>query len=173
MKRHETHVEIGGGINNRRPARGEVVEIEALLRRSGRELDELFRHSPAGPYPDGRAEGLFLLAPGTPGAPLLAGLLGLAWRGKQFDADTGTMVNRVLPIGIKAVKARVREEPSRLDGKPCHVLDYSRTSLIAGGVRDEIREVAPGIYLGLVYWMGLRIGRFALRFPQPLDFSNA
>ena len=164
MRRHETHVETGGGINNRRPARGEVVEIEALLRLSGRELDGLFRRSPAGAYPDGRAEGLFLLAPGTPGAPLLAGLLGLAWRGKQFDADAGTMVNRVLPIGIKAVKARVREEPSRLDGRPCHVLDYSRTSMIAGSVRDEIREVAPGLYLGLAYWRGLRVGRFALRF---------
>jgi hypothetical protein len=164
MKRHGTHVEIGSGISNRRHARGDVVEMEGLLRLSGRELDDLFRSSPAGAYPNGRAEGLFLLAPGTPGAPLLAGLLGLAWRGKQFDANTGTMVNRVLPIGIRAVKARVREEPSRLDGKPCHVLDYSRTSLIAGGVRDEIREVAPGLYLGLVYWMGLRIGRFALRF---------
>src|SRR3954447_3204895 len=109
MRRHGTHVETGGGLNNRRPARGEVVEMEALLRLSGRELDSLFRSSPAGAYPDGRAEGLFLLAPGTPGAPLLAGLLGLAWRGKQFDADTGTMVNRVLPMGIKAVKARVRE----------------------------------------------------------------
>jgi hypothetical protein len=36
--------------------------------------------------------------------------------------------------------------------------------MIAAGVRDEIREVAPGLYLGLVYWMGLRVGRFALRF---------
>jgi hypothetical protein len=138
--------------------------MEALLRLPGRELDDMFRRSPAGACPDGSAEGLFLLAPGTPGGPLLARLLGLAWRGKEFDARTGTMVNRVLPIGIKAVRARVRQENSRFDGKPCHVLDYSRTSLIAGGVRDEIREVSPGIYLGLVYWMGLRVGRFALRF---------
>jgi hypothetical protein len=157
-------VDSVGGINNRRPARGEVAEMEALLRLSGRELDDLFRRSDTGAPPDGRAEGLFLLAPGTPGAPVLAGLLGLAWRGKNFDAGSGTMINRVLPIGIEAVKARVREEPSRLDRKPCYVLDYSRTSLIAGGVRDEIREVAPGLYLGLVYWMGLRVVRFALRF---------
>jgi hypothetical protein len=138
--------------------------MDALLRLPGRELDDMFRRSPAGACPDGSAEGLFLLAPGTPGGPLLARLLGLAWRGKEFDARTCTMVNRVLPIGIKAVRARVRQENSRFDGKPCHVLDYSRTSLIAGGVRDEIREVSPGIYLGLVYWMGLRVGRFALRF---------
>jgi hypothetical protein len=169
MRRHESHVDSDGGINNRRPARGEVAEMEALLRLSGRELDDLFRRSDAGAQPDGRAEGLFLLAPGTPGAPVLAGLLGLAWRGKTFDAGSGTMVNRVLPIGIEAVKALVREEPSRLDRKPCHVLDYSRTSLIAGGVRDEIREVAPGLYLGLVYWMGLRVGRFALCLTRATD----
>jgi hypothetical protein len=131
---------------------------------SGHELDDLFLRSPAGAYPHGRAEGLFLLMPGTPGGPLMARLLGLAWRGKEFDAEAGTMVNRVLPIGIRAVPARVRQESSRFDGKPCHVLDYSRTSLIAGKVRDEIREIAPGLYLGLVYWRGLRVGRFALRF---------
>lgn len=143
--------------------------MEALLRLSSRELDDLFRRSDAGARPDGRADGLFLLAPGTPGAPVLAGLLGLAWRGKNFDAGSGTMVNRVLPIGIEAVKAHIREEPSRLDRKPCHVLDYSRTSLIAGGVRDEIREVAPGLYLGLVYWIGLRVGRFALCLTRATD----
>ena len=31
------------------------------------------------------------------------------------------------------------------------MLDYSKTSLIAHWIRDEIREVSPGIYLGLVY----------------------
>ena len=46
--------------------------------------------------------------------------------------------------------------PSRLDGRPCLVLDYSHKehgdSLVWGGVmrmRDELREVAPGMLLGL------------------------
>ena len=102
-----------------------------------------------------------VLGAGLP-AIFAMGIRALSW-------GSGTMVNRVLPIGIEAVKARVREEPSRLDRKPCHVLDYSRTSLIAGGVRDEIREVAPGLYLGLVYWMGLRVGRFALCLTRATD----
>ena len=45
---------------------------------------------------------------------------------------------------------------SRLDGRPCLVLDYSHKehgdSLVWGGVmrmRDELREVAPGMLLGL------------------------
>jgi hypothetical protein len=32
------------------------------------------------------------------------------------------------------------------------VLDYSQTSIVAQWIRDEIREVSPGLYLGLVYW---------------------
>jgi hypothetical protein len=36
-------------------------------------------------------------------------------------------------------------------------LDYSETSLLARCVRDEIREVADGLYLGLVFWKRRRI----------------
>lgn len=141
------------------------MERISLLSMSGRELDRLFRCSPAGAPPRGTADGVFLLMPGTPAARPLARLLRLAWRGKAFDDRRAAMANLVLPIGLRAVRARVRPGVSRLDGGACHVLDYSRTSLVARHVRDEIREIAPGIYLGLVHWRGLRIGRFALRFP--------
>ncbi len=45
------------------------------------------------------------------------------------------------------------------------MLDYSKTSLVAQWIRDEIREVAPGIYLGLVYWGKKKLIHFALEFP--------
>jgi hypothetical protein len=35
--------------------------------------------------------------------------------------------------------------------------DYSETSLLARCVRDEIREVADGLYLGRVFWKRRRI----------------
>ena len=41
--------------------------------------------------------------------------------------------------------------PSWLDGAPSMILDYRGTSRIYGNYRDEIREVAPGLYLGLMY----------------------
>jgi hypothetical protein len=132
---------------------------------SGRELDDLFRRSPVGSVPDGVSDGFMLLLPGTPaGVPIGRLLRLLAWQGKIFDARSGTMLNRVLPFGLSAVKARFHPGVSRLDGKPCFVLDYSGSSRIAHGVRDEIREVAPGVRLGLVYWHGIRVGRFALKF---------
>jgi hypothetical protein len=56
-----------------------------------------------------------------------------------------------LPFGVKAIKAQVYKEKSWLDGKECIVLDYSKTSLVAKCIRDEIREVAPGLYLGQVF----------------------
>ncbi|WP_207483180.1 hypothetical protein [Arenibaculum pallidiluteum] len=143
-----------------------LPDPRALAAMDGRALDALFRRSPAGAVPHGRAEGLFLLLPGTRLAGPLAGLLGIAWRGKDFDAADGSMVNRVTPLGVRAVPARVRAEASRMDGRPCHVLDYTVSSRIARAVRDEIREVAPGLYLGQVYWHGIRVGRFALRFPR-------
>ncbi|HET6520333.1 MAG TPA: hypothetical protein VFG47_11050 [Geminicoccaceae bacterium] len=135
-----------------------------LCRLSGRELDELFRRSPAGAVPDGEAEGVGLVLTGTPLGRPMARALRLAWRGKVFDAAGGTLVNRVLPFRLRAVRAKVYEGRSRLDGGPCIVLDYARTSLVARMVRDEIREVAPGLYLGQSYWGGVRLFRFALRF---------
>jgi hypothetical protein len=144
------------------PAR--IEDLFDLCRLSGGELDELFRRSPAGAVPDGKADGVFLFLPGTPlGRPLARGLR-LAWRGKRFDAGGGRLVNRVSPLGLPMVPARVYEGTSYLDAKPCVVLDYSGMTWIVPMMRDEIREVAPGLYLGLAYWGRIRVLRFALRF---------
>lgn len=32
------------------------------------------------------------------------------------------------------------------------MLDYSETSFFAHWIRDEIRQIGPGFYLGKVYW---------------------
>ena len=51
--------------------------------------------------------------------------------------------------------------------KECIVLDYSETSLLlAHWIRDEIRAVGPGVYLGKVYWSKKRLIDFALEFPK-------
>lgn len=142
------------------------TDLQSLLELPADDLDRLFRDSKPGPVPRGRADGLFILLPGTPlTRPLARFIETVLWKGKRVDAARGRLVNRVLPFGLEAVPAQIYHETSRFDGRPCLTLDYSRTSLIARGVRDEIREVAPGIYLGLVYLLGRRAGRFALRFP--------
>ena len=44
------------------------------------------------------------------------------------------------------------------------MLDYSETSLIAQWVRDEIRQIGPGFYLGKVYYGKKRLIDFCLQF---------
>lgn len=129
------------------------------------ELDELFRQSPAGAIPDGEADGVVLLASGTDLTGPLSKLIHLVgWKGKVFDRGRGELLNRISPVGLEAVRAKVYKEASWLDEKETIVLDYSKTSLVAQWIRDEIREVSPGVYLGLVFWERSKILHFALDF---------
>ncbi|HEX3672175.1 MAG TPA: hypothetical protein VHT92_10785 [Candidatus Cybelea sp.] len=144
-----------------------MIDRGRLLTMSGRALIELYAASPSGPIPDGRAEGLALIAPGTPASTLLAKWTNLVgWQGKTFDAARGRLVNRVTPFHIDAIVAEVYPGPSLLDGKRCIVLDYSKTSTIARFVRDEIRNIAPNLYLGYAYLGGARTIGFSLDFAR-------
>jgi hypothetical protein len=140
---------------------------DQLLRMRTAELDEVFSMSPAGEIPTGRARGTVLFATGTPVARLVAKLAYLlAWRGKVFDQERGDLRNIVSPFGVRAIRAKVYRDSSWTDGHDCIVLDYSETSLVARWIRDEIREVAPGVYLGQVFWSKAKILKFALVFPS-------
>lgn len=143
-----------------------MVTARTLPSMPGSELDELFANAPAGDVPVGKGSGQALVATGTVAArPLLVTARLLAWRGKQFDAPSHTLRNLISPFGFKAITADVYVDASLLDGRPCIVLDYSKTSRVAGWVRDEIREIAPGVYLGLVYAGTRRLPiRFSLEF---------
>jgi hypothetical protein len=153
------------GTTNARP-RFPALTAHALVGMSQGQLDNLFRMSPPGPIPRGVAAGTAIVAAGGPVPAIAAALAPLAWRGKVFDADGKALVNRIGPLGVRAIRATVRMEPSRLDGKPAIVLDYSRTSLLAHYIRDEIREVAPRLYLGIVYWGRRKTVNFALDFAE-------
>jgi hypothetical protein len=143
-----------------------AADVSQLLRMSPDELDDLFRRSESGAIPDGEAEGTVLLQPGTELAGPAAKLIHLlAWQGKVFDSEQGELRNEVGPLGLELVRAKVYRDPSWLDGKETIVLDYSDTSLVAHWIRDEIRTVGLGTYLGLVYWERKKILHFALQFP--------
>jgi len=139
-----------------------VVDVPQLLEMSSDELDALFRSSDAGEIPVGKTNGAVLVAPGTDAARPAKRLIHfLCWRGKVFNPQRGDLLNVILPFGVKAVRAKVYKDASWLDQKETIVLDYSKT-WIAHKIRDEIREVSPGLYLGLVYWGRDRILYFTL-----------
>jgi hypothetical protein len=136
-----------------------------LLGMSQAELDDLFRRSPTGEIPDGDADGTAIVAAGTALESLGARLAHwFAWRGKVFDASKRTLVNKITPFNFHAIKATVYRQASWFDDREAIILDYSKTSFVARKVRDEIREVAPGVYLGQVYWAKTRVCNFALTF---------
>lgn len=143
-----------------------AYDVSQLLKMSQAELDALFSASPAGPIPQGQADGTAIIAPGTVFSPETAAFINVfAWQGKVFDPNSGTLKNRIGPFGLDAIIAKVYKAASWLDAKECIVLDYSETSLVAHWIRDEIRLIEPpGLYLGKVYWDKSRLIDFALQF---------
>jgi hypothetical protein len=71
------------------------------------------------------------------------------WKGKHFFPECNTLVNQWL-VG-RALCARTSLGESWLDGRPAQVLDYADTAWLWRDVRDEMREVAPGLYVGAMY----------------------
>jgi hypothetical protein len=141
--------------------------IPELLQMPNEQLDQLFSNSPAGDIPDGPAKGTAIIAPGTKFSQEIAEIINVfAWQGKTFDAKRGVLRNRILPMGLNAIVATIFKAPSWLDNRDCIVLDYSETSLVAHWIRDEIRLIDPGFYLGRVYWDKKPLIHFALQF-QP------
>ena len=145
-----------------------------LLEMSPLQLDELFKSSGPGEIPRERGQGTVIVVPGTEVAKPAAKALGaIFWQGKVFDSERHDLRNLISPFGVRAIRANVYTDESWFDGQPCVVLDYSKTSFVAGWIRDEIREVAPGVYLGLVWGVGRLFGgrrrvlKFALTFPAP------
>ena len=142
-----------------------AYDVPTLLAMTQTQLDDLFKASPPGDIPNGEAKGTAIVAPGTKYSESIAQMIShFGWQGKVFDAQKGLLKNRILAFGIEAIVAKVYKGASWLDGKECIVLDYSDTSLLAHWIRDEIRLIGPGFYLGKVYWGKDRLIDFCLQF---------
>ncbi len=126
-----------------------VTVLGDLARLSPAQLEALYARSSPGAIPRGKVRGLALVRSGTKMGPTLSRGAKVAWQGKVFDADGTSSINRF--FGIKAIRANVAYGPSWRDGNPAIILDYGQTSKIYAPYRDELREVAPGLYLGLMF----------------------
>ena len=123
-------------------------EMRDLVRMPRGELEALYLASPPASVPTGFVPGRAIKNPGSRFTMLNARATRLAWQGKVFR-DDGTMINRVFG-GAKAIPASVYQGESLIDGGPALILDYSGSKLWPD-VRDEVREVEPGLYLGVMY----------------------
>jgi hypothetical protein len=167
----EDSIDSGSGTadSSRRATRTteSAVTVASIAAMSSAEVDALFRRGHIGAIPDGKAQGTAVFKPGANWEPEAERVVrSLFWQGKVFDARRRTLKNLLLPFGVPAIAADVYPADSWFDGAECIVLDYSKRSLVARAIRDEIRLVAPGLYLGLVYWGKARLIYFTLRFPS-------
>ena len=126
-----------------------VLSVDILAGMSWPELECLYRNADAGAAPEGFAEGKAIYCPGARFSGARSRLTDFVWRGKVFDGADGSLVNQWR--GLRAIRARVGYGPSLVDGKPSILMDYHDTSWVWSDVRDEMREVAPGLYLGRMY----------------------
>ncbi len=121
--------------------------LDDLARRPWCELEALYRSADPGPAPNGFLRGHVVYRPDDLLAGPRAKFANFTWQGKHFS--DGALINQFR--GIRFIRANVALGDSWLDGRPAHVLDYQKTSLIWNDVRDEAREVSPGVYLGAMY----------------------
>jgi hypothetical protein len=141
--------------------------VAKWLDKSRNELDEIYRNASAGAIPSGDTRGTAIVT-GSLFSKTLAAIARLfAWQGKIFDLfppdrQNGILVNKITPFSLTFVVAKVYRDASWMDGKETIVIDYSKTSFFAKAIRDEIREVEPGVYLGKVWWGKTRVLDFAL-----------
>jgi hypothetical protein len=123
--------------------------IKELVRMDRCQLLDLYQRAEPGPIPCGYAPGRNIPNPVHRSTAMRSALMRVtAWQGKYFEPD-GFMVNRM--FGVKTNKAQIYYGESWLDGKPSLILDYEQTSRMWSQYRDELREVSPGIYLGIMY----------------------
>lgn len=123
--------------------------MQQLVRLSPCELEQLYAQGTLAPIPAGMIRGQALMNPGTRLAVPSSRISRLVWQGKIFNNDGQTAINRF--FGVRLIKANVYSAESWRDGRPALILDYSQTSWLYAPYRDEIRQIAPGLYLGLMF----------------------
>ncbi len=128
------------------------------------ELEALYRQAPEPDSVkglDGKPQGRMLATVGLDWKPVAQLLRAFnetpvfPWLGKGFSAETeatGSGNNRINLLGYRTewFTFDTRLEPSVIDGRTCILLDYDHDDnpFPIRRIRDELREVSPGVFLG-------------------------
>jgi len=138
--------------------------LEDLQTLNDSELNELYDYGTAyvipgshNPGTDWLLTGLPLPVPGYEGP---SELLNFFWGGKIFTTDNvgnTTLTNQVFPttpftFNNVSANVSIRENSITNDGEPVIFLNYKKSNIrISRPVRDELRLIAPNLYLGRAY----------------------
>lgn len=127
----------------------EPLGVASLRRMDEAQLQDLYRRGTVAGLPAGRMRGTALPAPGTRRNAAMSAAARLVWQGKVIDPSGTVAVNRF--FGMSTIKGRLYQGESWIDGGPALILDYAETSRVYANNRDEIRLIAPGLYLGVMH----------------------
>lgn len=140
-----------------------VITVCDLKRMNACQLERLFAAAEVGRMPVGWMPGELLVLTDFPLPRTSEALSRHGWKGKHVCPD-GSFINQFRYKQRFPSKAVIG--PSFYDGKPAIVMAYPPDTFYFRDIRDEFREVAPGLYLGRVYntakcprflgWMYLR-----------------
>ena len=145
------------------------LTVDQLVRMSPAALDQLYMAAGPAPMLSGRVPGRAIVFPGTALAGPASNAARLVWQGKVFRNESSTAVNRF--FGVRSIEGKLYYAESWKDGRPSLILDYRETSYLYRRNRDEIRQVAPGIYLGLMYAASQPRPKFKMYFALQVPAS--
>ena len=145
-----------------------IATLDDLMSCQQKDLDKLYSQSVAGEMPNGDSEGKAIFFPGSIANELVTRIASHVWHGKVFNLRNKILVNKI--FGFQAIKANIFKGESWFDGKESTIIDYHDTSFLASPIRDEIREIGPGLYLGRAYLRTPRKPVLGVNFA--LDFGN-
>ena len=145
------------------PINGQTpLSFESLGKMNSHQLEELYRNGKVFEPSDGYLKGKAFPKPDKLGHQLRSEAIGLVWKGKNIYTKEAIMLNQV---GKKQkVAASISKEESWLDGKPSVIFDYASGPKWAQKARDEVREIAPGLYLGIMYYRDCPCPKMAMFF---------
>jgi hypothetical protein len=138
------------------PSRGEPADairiptcLEQLQGFSCDELLDLFRHADMGHPLVGVARGRMLVSTDKHMPRFKVRLANLVWRGKTAE-EGGYFINRWVG-NHEFISSHYVIAPSWIDGRPAVVVEYDPGTALFGNMHDELREIAPGLYLGPLF----------------------
>lgn len=141
------------------------TRLDALLLRSSRELQRAYEDAttPSIDEVEGDLRGRMLATTILRGrtaalARAWASSRSFPWRGKSFRPlahDRGEGINRVLSDRLKLYRFETSIQPSLAGDFTCVELDYDlpENPFFIRAIRDEIRSLGSGLYLGQAYLM--------------------
>jgi hypothetical protein len=140
----------------------------ALPRMTADQLASVYSEGATVPLPHGDARGIAMLFRTAASRRCLPRRRAWSGKGKSVDASAGTLVNRV--FGLRLIPAKVYEGESWFDNGRAIIIDYQDTSWSFFYMRDEVRRIADGLFLGRSYYRKGPQGKYVLSFA--MDFTS-